>query len=306
MSGPGAGEGPTASAIVGDVIDIARGLVIPAFGRPAASLAAPQRATAGAPAAYYLRFLLADAPGTLAQVAAALGAAGISINRMRQVEHAGPEAPVLIVTHRTERAPARRGAGRDRPPRGLPRRTGRDPHRGALMQAAIRPATPADAEAIAAIYAHHVLHGTATFEEVPPDPAEIARRQAEITGRGLPYLVAEADGRLLGYAYAGRLRPRSAYRFTLEDSIYLDPAATGRGLGRRLLDRLIADCTADRRPPARRGDRRQRQRSPRSRCTPGAGFAHVGTLRSVGLKFGRWLDTVEMQRPLGDGDATLP
>jgi homoserine dehydrogenase len=105
MSGPGAGEGPTASAIVGDVIDVARGLVIPAFGRPAATLSAPRRAAAGAPASYYLRFLLADARGTLAQVAAALGAAGISINRMRQVEHAGPEAPVLVVTHRAERAP---------------------------------------------------------------------------------------------------------------------------------------------------------------------------------------------------------
>jgi homoserine dehydrogenase len=104
LSGPGAGEGPTASAILGDVIDIARGLVIPPFGRPAATLAAPGPAGAVAPAAYYLRFLLADAPGTLAQVAAALGAAGISINRMRQVEHAGAEAPVLVVTHATARA----------------------------------------------------------------------------------------------------------------------------------------------------------------------------------------------------------
>jgi homoserine dehydrogenase len=104
MSGPGAGEGPTASAIMGDVIDIARGLVIPPFGRPAASLAAPARAGDGAAVAYYLRFLVADAPGVLAQVAAALGDAGISINRMRQVEHATEEAPVLIVTHRAERA----------------------------------------------------------------------------------------------------------------------------------------------------------------------------------------------------------
>lgn len=105
LSGPGAGEGPTASAIVGDVIDVARGLVIPAFGRPAATLAASGRASEGAPAAYYLRFLLADAPGTLAQVATALGAAGISINRMRQVAHEGAEAPVLVVTHATARAP---------------------------------------------------------------------------------------------------------------------------------------------------------------------------------------------------------
>jgi homoserine dehydrogenase len=105
LAGPGAGEGPTASAIVGDIVDVARGLVIPPFGRPAATLADPGQAGDGAPAAYYLRFLLADAPGVLAKVAAALGDAGISINRMRQVEHAGPEAPVLIVTHRTERAP---------------------------------------------------------------------------------------------------------------------------------------------------------------------------------------------------------
>jgi homoserine dehydrogenase len=104
MSGPGAGAGATASAIVADVIDVARGLVVPAFGRPAAGLAAPGPSGDGAPAAYYLRFLLADAPGALAQVATALGATDISINRMRQIEHAGTEAPVLIVTHKTERA----------------------------------------------------------------------------------------------------------------------------------------------------------------------------------------------------------
>jgi homoserine dehydrogenase len=105
MSGPGAGEGPTASAIVSDIVDVARGLVIPPFGCPAATLAAPGPTGAGAPAAYYLRFLVDDVPGVLGKVATALGAAGISINRMRQVEHAGPEAPILIVTHRTERAP---------------------------------------------------------------------------------------------------------------------------------------------------------------------------------------------------------
>jgi homoserine dehydrogenase len=104
MSGAGAGEGPTASAIVADVIDLARGCVTPAFGRPAASLAAPGPAGGESAAAYYLRFLLADAPGVLAKVATALGDAEISINRMSQVEHAGPEAPVLIVTHRTGRA----------------------------------------------------------------------------------------------------------------------------------------------------------------------------------------------------------
>jgi phosphinothricin acetyltransferase len=173
------------------------------------------------------------------------------------------------------------------------------------MQAEIRAATPADAEAIATIYAHHVLHGTATFEEVAPDAGEIARRWAEITGRGLPYVVAEADGRLLGYAYAGPLRPRSAYRYTLEDSVYLDPAATGLGLGRRLLERLIADATAigARQLVAVIGDSGN---AASIALHARAGFARVGTLRSVGFKFGRWLDTVEMQRPLGDGDATLP
>jgi homoserine dehydrogenase len=105
LSGAGAGAGPTASAILGDVADLARGTVTPAFGRPAASLAPPRPAAAGADATYYLRILLADAPGTLARVAMALGDAGISIDRMRQVQHAGAEAPVLIVTHATARAP---------------------------------------------------------------------------------------------------------------------------------------------------------------------------------------------------------
>jgi len=111
LSGPGAGEGPTASAIVGDVVDIARGARGPAFGRPAAGLAVPRRAAGAGAAAYYLRFLLADAPGVLARVAAALGEAGISIDRMRQIEHAGSEAPVLIVTHRTSRAALDRALG---------------------------------------------------------------------------------------------------------------------------------------------------------------------------------------------------
>ena len=173
------------------------------------------------------------------------------------------------------------------------------------MAPAIRPATADDAAAIQAIYAHHVLHGTATFEEVPPDLAEIARRQAEIASRGLPYSVAEAGGRVLGYAYAGPYRARSAYRFTLEDSIYLAPDATGRGLGRRLLERLIADCTAvgARQLVAVIGDSGN---AASIALHERLGFAHAGTLRSVGFKFGRWLDTVQMQLPLGPGDATLP
>jgi homoserine dehydrogenase len=104
MSGPGAGAGPTASAILGDVIDVARGLVVPAFGRPARSLAPAAPAGQGAPAAHYLRLLVADAPGVLAQVARALGDAGVSINRMRQIAHEGDDAPILIVTHRTLRS----------------------------------------------------------------------------------------------------------------------------------------------------------------------------------------------------------
>ncbi len=171
--------------------------------------------------------------------------------------------------------------------------------------ATIRPALAADLGPIQAIYAHHVLHGIATFEEVPPDVAEMTRRHAAITGRGLPYVVAEVEGRVLGYAYAGPFHGRSAYRFTLEDSIYLDPAATGRGLGRALLERLIADATA--------AGARQMIAVIGNSGNAGSialhgrlGFTMIGTMRSVGFKFGRWVDTVSMQRSLGPGDTTLP
>ena len=169
----------------------------------------------------------------------------------------------------------------------------------------LRPAREADVPAIQAIYAHHVLHGLATFEEVPPDAAEMARRLEEIAGRGLPYLVAEEAGRLVGYAYAAPYRARSAYRFTLEDSIYLDPAATGRGIGSRLLAALIDDSTAwgGRQMLAVIGDRGN---AGSIAVHARAGFAHTGTFRGVGFKFGRWVDTVLMQRPLGAGADTLP
>ncbi|MER2509599.1 MAG: N-acetyltransferase family protein [Amaricoccus sp.] len=169
----------------------------------------------------------------------------------------------------------------------------------------IRPAEATDMAAIAEIYRHHVLTGVATFEEEPPAPEEMARRHAAVTGRGLPWLVAEAGGRLLGYAYAGPFHARSAYRFTLEDSVYLDPAATGRGLGTRLLDRLIVETTAlgARQMVAVIGDSGN---AASIALHARADFAHIGTSRSVGLKFGRWIDTVIMQRPLGAGDATLP
>jgi phosphinothricin acetyltransferase len=171
--------------------------------------------------------------------------------------------------------------------------------------ATIRPAADADLPAVQAIYAHHVLHGSASFETVPPDLAEMTRRHADITRRGMPYLVADVGGEVLGYAYAGPYRPRAAYRFTLEDSVYVAEGAAGRGVGRRLLDRLIADATAlgYRQMLAVIGDSGNlgsivlHQR---------AGFTHLGTLQSVGFKFGRWLDVVLMQRALGAGDAELP
>jgi phosphinothricin acetyltransferase len=171
--------------------------------------------------------------------------------------------------------------------------------------ATVRSAADADLPAVQAIYAHHVLHGSASFETVPPDLAEMARRHAEITGRGMPYLVAEVGGEILGYAYAGPYRPRAAYRFTLEDSVYVAEGAAGRGVGRRLLDRLIADATAlgYRQMLAVIGDSGNlgsivlHQR---------AGFTHLGTLQSVGFKFGRWLDVVLMQRALGTGDTEVP
>jgi L-amino acid N-acyltransferase YncA len=171
--------------------------------------------------------------------------------------------------------------------------------------AALRPAAPADFAAIQAIYAWHVLNGIATFEEVPPDVAEVTRRHAEVTRLGLPWLVAEAEGRILGYAYAGPYRARSAYRFSLEDSIYLEPDATGRGLGSALLARLIAECTAAgaRQLLAVIGDSGN---AGSIGVHARAGFTDVGTLRAVGFKFGRWVDVVLMQRALGNGDATLP
>ena len=169
----------------------------------------------------------------------------------------------------------------------------------------LRPAEAADMAAIAAIYRHHVLTGVATFEEDPPTPEEMARRHAGVAGRGLPWLVAEAEGRLLGYAYAGPYHGRSAYRFTLEDSIYLDPAAAGRGLGTRLLDRLLVETTAlgARQMVAIIGDSGN---TASIALHARAGFVHVGTARSVGLKLGRWIDTVIMQCALGPGDATRP
>jgi phosphinothricin acetyltransferase len=166
---------------------------------------------------------------------------------------------------------------------------------------ALRAATAGDAAALAAVYRPHVERGTATFEIEPPDAPEMERRWREVASRGLPYLVAVSNGEVLGYAYASPYRPRAAYRFTLEDSIYLRDGARGRGIGRALLAALI---DASERAGARQmiaviGD----SANVASIGVHAAlGFRHVGVLDKVGNKFSRWLDVILMQRALGPGD----
>jgi phosphinothricin acetyltransferase len=173
------------------------------------------------------------------------------------------------------------------------------------MPQTIRPATPADLSAVTRIYDHAVRQGTASFEIEPPDETEMARRYRALLEGGYPYLVAERDGKLAGYAYAGAYRTRPAYRWTVEDSVYVDPAASRQGIGRALLDRLIAECTARdfRQMIAVIGDSAQTASIELHRA---AGFRLVGTIENVGFKFGRWLDSVIMQRALGKGAATTP
>lgn len=170
----------------------------------------------------------------------------------------------------------------------------------------IRASTEADLAGITAIYAHHVLTGLATFETDPPCLAEMARRRADILDRGLPHMVAvDARGAVLGYAYAGPYRARVAYRYTLEDSIYLDPAATGRGIGSRLIAEIVTGCAnlGYRQMIAVIGDSAN---AASIALHARAGFAHCGIHEAVGFKFGRWVDTVQMQRPLGPGRNGLP
>jgi L-amino acid N-acyltransferase YncA len=169
----------------------------------------------------------------------------------------------------------------------------------------IRAAIEADLPAITAIYEHAVLKGTATFELTAPDLAEMRRRFDALVAGRFPYLVASIDGRVIGYAYAGAYRPRPAYRFTVENSIYLDPAIHRRGIGLRLLQRLIEECITRgyRQMIAVIGDSANAGSiGVHSRC----GFQMIGTHPNVGLKFGRWLDTVMMQLPLGEGAGTVP
>ena len=169
----------------------------------------------------------------------------------------------------------------------------------------LRPAQDADLPAIQAIYAHAVLHGTGTFETEVPEVPEMARRRAEVLSRGLPWLVAERDGVVLGYAYANYFRPRMAYRFCLEDSIYLAPEAQGQGIGRLLLAELIARCEAlgARQMLAVIGDAAN---AGSIGVHKALGFEHTGVLKSSGWKFDRWLDVVLMQRTLGAGDSRTP
>ena len=169
----------------------------------------------------------------------------------------------------------------------------------------IRASRAEDLPAIAAIYAHHVLHGTGTFETEPPGEAEMAARRADVLAKGLPWLVAERDGRVLGYAYCQWFKPRPAYRYSAEDSVYVDESARGQGLGRLLLRELVrqAEAAGVRRLIAVIGDSANVGSIGVHRS---AGFTDVGVLRSCGWKFNRWLDVVLMDRPLGDGDTTAP
>ena len=170
------------------------------------------------------------------------------------------------------------------------------------MSARLRPATVADAAAVRAIYAHHVLHGLGTFEETPPSVEEMATRMTALMVDGLPWLLAEADGRAVAFAYATQFRPRSAYRHTVEDSVYVAPDALGQGHGRAALAALIDTC---------------RGLGKRSMCAvigdsgntasiglhEALGFRRTGIFREIGFKHGRWVDVVFMQRALVDYDA---
>jgi len=169
----------------------------------------------------------------------------------------------------------------------------------------IRPAAAADLPAITEIYDHAVRYGTATFELIPPDLPEMTRRFGVLMDGGFPYLVAALEGRVVGYAYAGAYRPRPAYRFTVENSVYLQPAIHRRGIGLQLLQRLITESEQRgfRQMIAVVGDSANAGSiGVHTKC----GFQMIGTHSDVGFKFGRWLDTVMMQRALGDGGSTLP
>lgn len=167
----------------------------------------------------------------------------------------------------------------------------------------IRPSQPQDIPAITAIYAHHVLHGTGTFEVDPPSEGDMGSRREDILSKGLPYLVAVDGANILGFAYCNWFKPRPAYRFSAEDSIYMAPNAQGLGLGRALLAELMmqAEKAGVRKLIAVIGDSANAGSIGLHRSV---GFAHVGTLKSCGWKFDRWLDVVMMDKALGLGDSS--
>ncbi|MBP8294667.1 MAG: N-acetyltransferase [Burkholderiales bacterium] len=174
-----------------------------------------------------------------------------------------------------------------------------------MMDVAVRRATHDDILAVTAIYGYHVTTGLASFELEPPPVGEMLRRYSELTAQGYPYLVAERDGRIVGYAYAGAYRARPAYRFSVENSVYVDPDARRAGIGGTLLRALVAECE-------RMGFRQMVAVIGDSANTASiglhaaCGFAPIGVLPAIGYKFGRWVDSVFMQRPLGEGGATPP
>ena len=169
----------------------------------------------------------------------------------------------------------------------------------------VRPATADDLAAITEIYAYHVLHGLASFEVAPPDVAEMTQRFAAIRGLGLPYLVAESAGRIAGYAYAAVYRTRPAYRYTVEDSVYVASDCAGQGIGSALMPALLDGCAAAgrRQVIAVIGDSANHASI---RLHARFGFERIGTLPAVGFKFGRWVDSVLMQREVGDGQRSAP
>jgi len=169
----------------------------------------------------------------------------------------------------------------------------------------IRDAVAGDLPAITGIYAHHVLTGTGTFEETPPDEAEIGARMGKVQGAGCAWLAAEHEGVILGYGYYAQIRDRSAYRFTAEDSIYVRDDVRGMGVGKALVQALIEHATARgfRQMIAVIGDS---ENVGSIGLHSSLGFRQVGTMKAVGLKFGQWVDVVTMQRALGEGERTLP
>jgi phosphinothricin acetyltransferase len=173
------------------------------------------------------------------------------------------------------------------------------------MNLLIRPSRDEDVAAIAAIYDNSVNTETASWEYDPPGAAEMARRRSEVIAKGFPYLVAELDGRLVGYSYASPYRARIGYRFVVEDSVYVRHEMQGRGIGKSLLLALIAECESlgYRQLIAVIGDS---ENVGSIKLHTSCGFTHVALFKGIGYKFGRWLDSVQMQRRLGDGSTSLP